>query len=133
MGAARGGGYTGMDSPRPPVLLVLLLACGPKVVTDTITDDGSVCVNDAGEVEVTFEACLSSSCDTVVSAECSATYADDVVEVHATAVIDREQGECTSDCGYVTVTCAMPEGVPDTATFSFGGESTPLDAACEPF
>lgn len=58
-----------------PLLLLLLAACGPKITTTEITDEGTVCVNDAGDVEVTFPGCLSSSCDTLVSATCTATYA----------------------------------------------------------
>ena len=37
-------------------LFPFIAACelSPKVTTSTITDEGTVCVNDAGDVEVTF-------------------------------------------------------------------------------
>ena len=117
-----------------PLLLLLLPACEPTITTQTLTDEGTVCVNDDGLVEVTFPGCLSSSCDTLVSATCEATYADGVVEVHAEAVIESQGDECTADCGIIQATCELPTvDDPSTATFAYAGESTPLDAECAGF
>lgn len=115
-------------------LLALLVACEPPIETRTITDEGTVCLNDAGEAEVTFAGCLSSSCDTLVSATCTAELVDGVVEVHAEAVIESQGTECTDDCGIVTASCEMPlVEDPDTVSFEFAGETTALDAECQGF
>lgn len=115
-------------------LLALLVACEPEVQTRTITDDGSVCVNDEGAVEVVLNGCLSSSCDTLVSATCSAELVDGVVEVHAEAVIETQGTECTDDCGIITATCELPLiEDPEGVVFELGGQTTPLDAECEAF
>jgi hypothetical protein len=115
-------------------MLLFLLACGltdTGVKTTTITDEGEVCLNDAGEVQVHFPGCMSSSCDTLVSATCTATLVDGVVEVHAEAVIESEGTTCTDDCGYIVATCEMPlVEDPSTVVFSYAGAETALDAAC---
>ncbi|MBM4364580.1 MAG: hypothetical protein FJ090_01580 [Deltaproteobacteria bacterium] len=114
------------------MILVLLLACAPEVTTRTLEDEGSVCLDDEGQVQVTFPDCLSSSCDTLVSAECTAELVDGVLEVHAKAVIESQGEVCTTDCGLVQATCEMPlVEDPGTVQFSYGGELTDLDAACE--
>lgn len=109
----------------------LLAGCEEKITTTTLTDEGSVCVNDAGEVQVDFPGCLSSSCDTLVSATCTAELVDGVVEVHAEAVIESQGQECTDDCGFIQATCALPAiEDPETVVLSYGGTETPLDAEC---
>jgi hypothetical protein len=118
------------------LLFLALFACDPepKIVTETLTDEGTVCLNDAGLAEVTFPGCLSSSCDSVVESSCTVELADGVVTVHATATIEREQGECTSDCGFIQVTCEMPLiEDPSTVVFSYAGQTTDLSAECAPF
>lgn len=111
--------------------LACVLPLDSGKTTTTITDEGTVCLNDAGEVEVTFPGCLSSSCDTLVSATCTATLVGDVLEVHGEAVIDSQGNECTADCGIIQATCEMPLiEDPDTVVFSYAGTETPLDAAC---
>lgn len=118
-------------------MILVLLACvlpldSGKITTETITDEGTVCLNDAGQVEVTFPGCLSSSCDTLVSATCTATLVDGVLEVHAEAVVESQGEECTADCGIIQATCEMPlVEDPDTVVFSYAGVETPLDAECE--
>ena len=115
-------------------LLALLSAagCAPEVTTDTVQDKGSVCQNDAGDIEVTFPGCLSSSCDTLVSATCEATLVDGVLEVTAEAVIESVGETCTMDCGIIQATCEMPLiEDPETVVFSYAGEQTALDAECQ--
>lgn len=114
------------------MILALFFACAPEITTRTLEDEGSVCLDDEGQVQVTFPDCLSSSCDTLVSAECTATLVDGVLEVHAKAVIESQGTECTADCGLVQASCEMPlVEDPDTVQSSYAGELTPLDAECE--
>ena len=111
-------------------LLVSLAACGPSVVTDTVTE-GSVC-RKTDTVVFMFDTCLSSSCDTVVAEACEATLAGTVITVTGAATIDREQGECTDDCGFVEVECDLPDvsGL-DGVTLVVGDVSTAWeDAEC---
>lgn len=114
-------------------MFFFLLACVTTEPTiTTITDEGSVCLNDDGMVEVTFTGCLSSSCDTLTSATCTATLVDGVIEVHGEAVVETVGDTCTADCGMIVATCEMPlVEDPDGVVFSFGGTETPLDAECE--
>ncbi len=118
---------------RHLLLLPLLAACAlePKITTTTITDEGTVCLNDAGEVEVTFPGCLSSSCDTLVSATCTATLEGGQILVTGEAVIESQGEECTADCGYIQATCEMPAVEdPTTVVFLYAGVETALDAVC---
>lgn len=115
------------------LLFLAFFACvpEPKVVTEVLTDEGTVCLNDSGLAEVTFPGCLSSSCDTVVESSCTVDFADGVATVHASVTIEREQGACTADCGFIQVTCDVPlVEDPDTAVFSYAGETTPFTEAC---
>lgn len=107
-------------------LLLTLLACDP-VITQTLDDVGTVCV-DGAEVSVDFGTCLSSSCDTLVSAGCTATLEGTVVTVHAQAVIDSQGKTCTADCGLVSTTCALPDLTGLTGvTLTYGASNVPID------
>ena len=111
--------------------LLAFFACSSDPTETTITDKGSVCVNDEGAIEVTFPGCLSSSCDTVASATCEATLVDGVLEVSAEAVIESEGDMCTDDCGIIQATCELPAiEDPDSVVFSYAGSETALDAEC---
>lgn len=115
-------------------MLFFLLACMTEPTATTITDEGTVCLNDAGDVEVTFTGCLSSSCDTLTSATCTAELVGDVVEVHGEAVVESVGDTCTADCGLITATCDMPlVEDPEGVVFSFGATETALDAECVSF
>lgn len=93
--------------------LLLLLGCEPEPTAITVTD-GTACVDDGIEtITFTFDTCLSSSCDTVESASCTATLSGETVTVTGEVVVLREGDECTADCGIVTAECAMP-ALPDT-------------------
>lgn len=106
--------------------------CSPEVVTDTVANEGSVCQNDAGDIEVTFPGCLSSSCDTLVSATCEATLVGGVLEITAEAVIESVGETCTMDCGIIQARCEMPLiEDPQTVVFEYAGEQTALDAECQ--
>ncbi len=114
--------------------ILFLVACEPEVTVTTLTDEGTACMNDAGDLEVTFPGCLSSSCDTLTSATCTAELVGDVLEVHAEAVIESVGDVCTEDCGFITATCTLPViADPSTVTVSYAGVETALDAACPAF
>lgn len=114
---------------RSLLMLLTLAACADPITTETLTDEGTVCV-DGTDVTVDFGACLSSSCDTLVSASCEATLEGSVVTVHAEAVIESQGTECTADCGLVVTTCALPDltGVTDP-TIVYSAEPVAIDLA----
>ena len=127
-------------SPVRLLLVSLLLACSGggqdsaalEVKRTTLTDEGTACVQD-GAVQVTFPYCLSSSCDTLVSATCEAELVDGVVVVHGEAIIDTQGVTCTADCGIVQATCALPTVEdPDATNLSYGGADHPVSDACPP-
>lgn len=114
------------------VALALVGGCEDPVTTTTLTDEGTACINDDGDVQVTFPGCLSSSCDTLVGATCEAVLVSGVLEVHAEATIESQGTECTADCGEIVATCAAPLiEDPETVTISYAGVETPLAAGCE--
>lgn len=119
-------------------LLMLLVACdgassdsASTKTTRTAVDNGTACLDDSGQILVIFQECLSSSCDTLVSATCTATLEGDTLVVHAEAVIDSVGVTCTADCGQVSATCAPPLiEDPDTVTLSYAGTEHPLSDPC---
>jgi hypothetical protein len=114
---------------RPMLLLLALSACSDPYTTKTLTDEGSVCV-DGTDVTVDFGACLSSSCDTLVSSSCTASLEGSVVTVHAEAVIESHGTECTADCGFVITHCDLPDltGVTDP-TITYTSDPVAIDLA----
>lgn len=108
-------------------LLALLAACADPITTTTITDEGTACV-DGDTITIAFPGCLSSSCDTLTSATCTATLDGDDVEIHAEAVIESQGRECTADCGFITASCELPAG---GASLSYAGDTVTLaEATC---
>ncbi|MEZ4318335.1 MAG: hypothetical protein R3F61_12565 [Myxococcota bacterium] len=87
---------------------VALFACGggdgPRTIR--LEDVGTFCIDPAdGAYVVDFDQCLSSSCDTLVSAECTGSLDGDVLTLTTLAVIESSEGECTADCGAVVAEC----------------------------
>jgi len=118
---------------RSLLLLVPLVACGSGKTQSTLRNQGVACVDEAaGEVVVDFQTCLSSSCDTLLSAECTATWSNGSLTVEASAVIESQGNVCTDDCGFVTTSCALPDDTDLTdGVLSYAGLQTDLaDAAC---
>lgn len=114
------------------LLLSLLAACADPITTQTLTDEGTACV-DGDTITVTFPGCLSSSCDTLTSATCTATLEGTTLTVHAEATIESQGKECTADCGFITASCDAP-ATEGEVTLSYAGEDTPLaEATCEAF
>lgn len=99
-------------------LAVLLASCtGLGVQHHTITEGTPDCV-DGDFVRVRFNGCLSSSCDTLVSASCTVSVAGGVAEIAGRADVDSEGNECTDDCGFMVATCAGSIG--EATTLRFG-------------
>lgn len=122
--------------PLRLLVLALLVACdGTGGTTVTVLDNqGTACVDEAaGTVQIDFETCLSSSCDTLEGASCNATWSGDTLTVTSTASVVSTGGDCTADCGFATASCDLPDGVDvDAGTLSYGGAEVALaDAACE--
>lgn len=85
------------------------LAC-TQSTSQTITEIDRVCgVGPADSLAVTveFSTCLSSSCDTVESAQCTLREANGVVTVEGMVEITSESGSCTSDCGIASAECSI--------------------------
>lgn len=87
------------------VALAACLACGDKVERHTVEKVDRVCLAEPDTIRAKFATCLSSSCDTLVSAACSIEHEGDEAVLTGRAEIDREGNECTTDCGLVEVIC----------------------------
>jgi len=110
-------------------VILLILAClGGRTEIITIEDEGSLCWNSGGNLEIDFDQCRSSSCDSLLSSECSAELFDGVLEVSGTASIESQiGGTCTADCGVTTAICELPSiDDPDAVVVSYGGVDTVL-------
>lgn len=108
--------------------LLLLAACDGGPTVTELVDVGEVCIDSQdGSYVVDFQTCLSSSCDTLVSAECSGTLDGDTLTITATAVIESEGNVCTDDCGFVQASCELPT-LSDTSnlTVVYGEQSGPF-------
>jgi hypothetical protein len=110
--------------------LSFLVACDDKGddsagsgTTSTWTE-GQLCL-ESGVFAVDFQGCISSSCDTVQSANCTAALDGTTLSVTAEAVILTVGDECTADCGLVEAGCAVPDGS-EGATVSFNGMTATL-------
>jgi hypothetical protein len=114
------------------VLLLVSVACGePEPTTETLTDVGVACLHSDGTVRLDFETCLSSSCDTLISATCAGSLDGDTLTITSEAVIESQGEECTDDCGFVGATCTGDApAIADGVTVSIGGETAAL-AACD--
>ncbi len=119
------------------VFAVLLAACTSEVEQD-YTNQGRACVSGeadaAVEVEVDFNVCLSSSCDELVDAECTATWNGETLEVEASGTVrSKTNTDCTLDCGQALVTCeaaAMPAGGYELSYAGQTGAFTLPDGGC---
>lgn len=117
-------------------MLLTLLACigglgdsETETEINTLEDSGALCTKEDGTLKVDFQTCLSSSCDTLLSAVCTATLEDDLLTVTATAEIASQVGgACTDDCGFVEASCDGPY-IEDTSVVRvrYGGSTVPFD------
>ena len=110
-------------------LTLSLAGCADKVTEATYTDEGTACLDapeadGAAVITVDPDLCLSSSCDSLTSAACTATVDGDTITVTSTFVVESSGDTCTADCGMPTATCdlgALPAG---TYTVVYGGVET---------
>lgn len=94
-----------MLRPFAPLLIALIVtACGTGTTTVTVTTGSLTCI-DGNQVKVRFENCLSSSCDRLVSATCVLSVEGERATVTGTAIIERQTGACTDDCGLIEAVC----------------------------
>ncbi len=123
--------------------LLLLVNAGCPGVENTVTNLESACVTSEDDnlvVHARFQACLSSSCDTLESTRCELGLEDGVITVTGEAVIRSKQfGACTADCGFVDASCSL-ELPPGEYTIRGAGDEIvavhPLDenaGSCEFF
>jgi hypothetical protein len=100
-----------MRSIAVAVLVLFGLSCGGPD-EETITELSIGCLDATADevvVHVMFETCLSSSCDTLESAECTLEPEGDGLTVTGTAVVTHSRRrDCTADCGLVEATCSAP-------------------------
>lgn len=113
-------------------MLMGLVAC-QGVTTTEITTLTSACA-DGDDLIVQFAGCLSSSCDTLVSASCEAELSGGNLRVTGKATVDHQGRECTDDCGLISASCRIPEGAEGSAIVQLGGDDGGellQDAACD--
>ncbi len=102
-------------------VLALSAACDGRANRSEVSGVQSFCVDPVDgpdgpqlEVSVLIDACLSSSCDSVVESECTLTEVDGALQIEASAVIKSKGNTCTADCGPVEATCTFPAPADET-------------------
>ena len=129
-------------------MTLFLLACTagspPGIETITTTNTGSVCLeapvaDGDGQITVDPNLCLSSSCDTLISATCTATLDGSTITVTSEFVVESQTGDvsCTDDCGLPMATCTVGPLASGTYTITHGdviAEVTiPTTDTCDPY
>lgn len=109
------------------LILLLLAACGPVVASTTHTNEGALCLAEDGTLTLDFGVCLSSSCDSVTSQSCTVINDASGVQIESVLVIASELGDCTADCGIVTMTCGDAPLDASVTEVTYGGETVPLE------
>lgn len=112
------------------LMLFGLIGCpGDPVEVTEIVDTGALCRLPDGGIQVDFETCLSSSCDTLTDSTCTATLDGDVLTLASYARIESQGTACTDDCGFAMATCTLPAiADPSAVTVEHGTTSVALDA-----
>ncbi len=101
-------GMSGEQKMRNYIAVLAIAAyagCGDRVERNTVETIDEVCLAGANTVRAKFATCLSSSCDTLVSATCSVSREGEDAVIAGRAEIDRQGDTCTTDCGLVEATC----------------------------
>lgn len=107
-------------------------------------DDGAVCLTPQSDgavaVDVAFDVCFSSGCDTAEVVSCQAAIAGDRVELtsHLEKVTPARYEACNDDCHHVKVSCGVLEPFAGSRVFEHGAEqsnavSFPLTEAVQLF
>ncbi|MEM7152176.1 MAG: hypothetical protein AAF799_05000 [Myxococcota bacterium] len=120
--------------PRTTLALALIgmFGCSDTQKNEHV-DRGQACVNNnedgSHSVDVDFGICLSSSCDSLDEASCTAVVDGDTITIRASAIVTSPRGfaDCTADCRGVSTDCEVPELTLDSYTVWYGGNSQPLD------
>jgi hypothetical protein len=110
--------------------LVVLAGCPQAEPTESTNQIIESACLDGGTVHVKFDGCLSSSCDTLTSAECTVTVTGTNGDITGIATIESVGSSCSRDCGYIEADCELPA---EAETLSINGEeTTPVSdvAAC---
>jgi hypothetical protein len=122
-------------------VLLALTACGADPADDDITrevvsDSGALCFtsNPDGSVEVlvSFDTCLSSSCDRVLASSCSMREDGGAFTVTSRAEIQRRHTDCTADCGAVNARCTSAPIPPGTYLVKYGELTAELTLPTSP-
>jgi hypothetical protein len=109
------------------VAVLVCLACAEDTHVVEYTDSGSLCVRSTEtgsvKVRVLFPACLSSSCDEVISSTCEVTETSGTIQVTAHSQVESEGGECTADCGFLVAECESAPLEPGSYTVVYGANA----------
>lgn len=103
------------------------VACQPQS-TEIVTEIGAFCGRGPVgtlEIEVWFATCMSSSCDTLESSECTLSESNGIVNIEATAEITSKGRHCSADCRSVTAHCSL-ERPPGTYVLEHAGRRIEL-------
>lgn len=113
--------------------LLWLGACSGRDDETEHVDVGGACVSgeqgQPHDVAVDFGLCLSSSCDELVEASCTAMLEGTTITVEASATVRTKTGRnvaCTADCNSATASCDTPPLAPGTYTLVYGDDSVEL-------
>jgi hypothetical protein len=103
----------------------------PTTTLDTFEDRGGACisgvVDQAHEVRIDFDLCLSSSCDKLESASCMVEQSGTELIVHAKASVKHDSGRaCTEDCGRAETTCSTEALAAGTYTLVYAGQRSEI-------
>lgn len=110
---------------------MLLSACvtEPPEQRRDVSNQGTVCL-DGAEIKVDFGTCLSSSCNTLVGASCTASIDADTITVTSVGEVVTAGGSCTNDCRSALTQCDVTGGDASMATkLNYGGQET-TDFVC---
>jgi hypothetical protein len=114
---------------------LIISGCGDDTTRSVTIDTGTVCVRSGADgalsVSILFPDCTSSSCDTVRERTCTVSQVGDKIIVHSRAIIDRESGSCTTDCGIVTADCRSAPIDPGDFTIVHGSDSQSMTLPLE--
>jgi hypothetical protein len=107
-------------------LSLALSGCGwmPADQSRTTHSSGALCFK-SGEngtlaVVVSFDTCLSSSCDRLLGTSCHLSESGGTITVAARADVEHDGHECTADCGIPTARCESPPLAAGTYTVTYG-------------
>jgi hypothetical protein len=139
---------TGMIPLRANWLLHLSVLCsalacsegddGTRKHRTTLENEGGLCLRSSTDetlaVTLVFPACLSSSCDRVISTSCQVTASGTELVISGKAQTETTGAEaCTADCGSLVARCTSAGAIPPGPyTVKLGTESANVALAQTP-